>query len=390
MNFRVGLCALVSLTFFGGTTANAADVARCDAELVRAFSDVYKEDVTRVTSEQVFKKTCSDSSSSSGMSISVPIKGVPISFGGSSNSVRSACATHSRAFFEDYKYSLLVMKASDSVKENLVRSCFGGVSLVAEETNSGIVVTAFGQATGDHPVQVSDFNSLPKAGAEAINDNFKPDSIVSMRGTTSLFERKTKKAIAFALNTKKDGSASITVPGLEIIRVTWGFKSIKHNEYPYLFFQCMGQIGPAAPFQAVGGVIDAREMGIQGLGRFDLRSAACMAKYGPVIRFEPGSNDAIHTPDTWKISPVDKDNPAAAWTCTRNGKLMSNPIMCPNDPKKDKVCQILRGQQTYCIQAYQDALRDQDEEYRDLSEKLPEPVFEDWKQFDAKEDLEVE
>ncbi|MBY5560567.1 hypothetical protein [Rhizobium leguminosarum] len=336
--------------------------ADCDAETIRAFSDVFKEGVKHTISKQVFDKVCSNSASTSGINVSVPIEGVPVSFGASSKSARSACATRTLQYFEDYARTVLVLRASDAVKLDLVRECFGGVGLVALENTGGITITAYGVPYGEDPVRVSDFTWIPKSGIKPTNNPLCKESVVSRNGTIATFERETLRDVTFTLNTKAGaGAAQVTTPGVEIVPMKWSHRIIGKDRWGYTVFQCQVQIGDSK-LQNVGGAQNAKLIGLDGLSMSDWRNATCIGQYGPVLRFMPGSSNPINTPDRWEMSDVNGADPAQ-WSCTRNGKTMPHPLVC----LAKKNCSNPLTKKAYCIQAFQDHGRDDDENTRDLS-----------------------
>lgn len=343
----------------------------CDASLVRAFSDVYKEDVDKVTYERLYAKSCANRTSNSGISVSVPVEGVPFSFGLSSSGSRSACAAKDQTYFSSYSGHFLILRTQDSIKEELVRACFGGVELVATENNGSIGITAFGKPTGDHLVMVRDFVAAPRNGVRVVDPPaFPRDSIVSMRGITESFQRTSPYAVTFTLNTKLDGTDSVTVPGREVVQVTWSHRLYSRDRAPFRFFVCRATL-PGGIAQDVGSGWDARLQGTEGRGSHELRNAFCRMNYGPIVRFEPGSVAPLSIPDEWIEEAVDSEAPSTSWLCTRNGVQLPQPLECPGNPAADVLCNKKVGRQVYCAARYQNLNRLAEEDYRDVGRALP-------------------
>ena len=258
---------LWTLSLLVSLTACIAEANECSEAKIRAFSDVFTKTEKRTRAEALYSKTCSSRTSSSGLSVTLPVKGVPFTGNASHEAVRNACATSNRKFFEQYEADVLLVHASENVKLALTQACFGGVSILAKEDSGSITVDIFARSKLDDGVIVQSFVASPPAAVEAVSQLPNPGSELKPAGTTLVFKRKSGEDITFVINTEKgNGRAAVTLPGTQELQVKWIDTpvAIKNERgFTHLMFKCRASIEGGKP-EIVGGTIDGRPIGVTG------------------------------------------------------------------------------------------------------------------------------
>ena len=183
----------------------------CSEAKIRAFSDVFKSSQYKLRAEALYAKSCSSRTSNSGVSVSLPIEGVPLSAGASSKTVRNACATQDKKFFEKYEADVLLVHASDTVKLALTQACFGGVTILAREDSGSITVDIYARSKTDEGVILKEFISSPPLAVETVSAVPAAGTKLRPEGTTLVFKRKSGEDITFVANSEKDGRATVTL-----------------------------------------------------------------------------------------------------------------------------------------------------------------------------------
>jgi hypothetical protein len=196
----------------------------CSAAAIRDLKDNHHTSVDSLSWSKIYDQSCSKTTSSNNLNVSVPVEGVPVSFGGTSNNLRAACATHDKAFFEKYRVDLIASTLSDPVKLELIRNCAGGLTLHAKENPNSIVLDIYGRSKLGGALQIVSFKVDPPNAAR-VNDPeaIKPGTPIVPDGRPVTFTRIAKNdVITFTLITNEGYGKNVIVPGVNTINVSGG------------------------------------------------------------------------------------------------------------------------------------------------------------------------
>lgn len=206
------------LFLFAAGPANS----ECDPQVIRSFFNELKLKESGTRAEALYNKTCSSRSSNNGISVSLPVE-VPFSGKASSKTIRTACATSDKKFFETYAKELILVHLDDDVKLRMAQQCFNGVTMIATENSGSITIELYGKTDRPEGVKVESFEAHPCKSVIAESKVPGNGTWLPPNGTAVTYIRKNRNVdITFQLLTKDGaGIAKVVLPGRQVIPVTW-------------------------------------------------------------------------------------------------------------------------------------------------------------------------
>lgn len=240
--------SVITLLLFLLTSTSASAQGLCDAYFLTALKDQYHGIESQTIQEAIYEASCETQQDKRGTTVDILSQYGNLSFGDNRSSLRTACVTKDRRYFQD-NYRDIMYSHLPKEAFSLLSGCFGGLTLTAEREGSQnvrIKATWIPQLDGELAIvdrlEISDPQAL-----KCNNTSFTSRATLIPGEKSILCTLHENRDISITLVTKNKGSKGVWIkkePTIEIVNYNWDYNVYgKSGSYTYTCKNQFGEVG---------------------------------------------------------------------------------------------------------------------------------------------------